>query len=310
MRLVDRIRQYLIPYSEKYSIPQWKLWGGVIWNCVINRCSVRDYFTLGFPFLNRRGKKTFVTATECTKFYHVKNDKKQAAILDNKEEMLHYFDAYVARDWCAQTYNCTAEKYQLFETKHEKCIVKPMTGSGGHGIHIVNCAELDGGLYEYCKRKNAVAEELIVQHPVLCQIYSHSVNTIRVFTYNTKVIGAVLRIGQGGAKIDNASSGGIFAPIDITTGIVTSGAFDFNLSEVLVVHPDTKKPIPGICIPYWGKCKTMVEATSTLLEGLPLIGWDVAITENGPILVEANCEPEIPLLQIPAKYGIRNVLKI
>lgn len=28
MRLVDRIRQYLIPYSEKYSIPQWKLWGG------------------------------------------------------------------------------------------------------------------------------------------------------------------------------------------------------------------------------------------------------------------------------------------
>ena len=188
--------------------------------------------------------------------------------------------------------------------------MKPMTGSGGHGIHIVNCAELDGGLYDYCKRKNAVAEELIVQHPVLSQIYSHSVNTIRVFTYNTKVIGAVLRIGQGGAKIDNASSGGIFAPIDITTGIVTSGAFDFNLSEVLVVHPDTKKPIPGICIPYWGKCKTMVEATSTLLEGLPLIGWDVAITENGPILVEANCEPEIPLLQIPAKYGIRNILKI
>lgn len=30
MRLVDRIRQYLIPYSEKYSIPQWKLWGETV----------------------------------------------------------------------------------------------------------------------------------------------------------------------------------------------------------------------------------------------------------------------------------------
>lgn len=33
MRLVDRIRQYLIPYSEKYSIPQWKLWGGNLELC-------------------------------------------------------------------------------------------------------------------------------------------------------------------------------------------------------------------------------------------------------------------------------------
>ena len=310
MKYIDRIREYLIPFSEKYAVSPWKLWGGVIWNCVIYKCSIRDYFTLGFPFLNRAGKKTFVTAKECMKFYNLKNDKMQAAILDNKEELLHYLNKYVSREWCGQSYNASEQIYQLFTEKHSKCIVKPLEGSGGHGIEIVNCNELEEKLFEYCKQKNAIAEELIEQHPDIAEIYKYSVNTVRIFTLNKKTLGAVIRFGTGGSTIDNASSGGIFAPIDILTGVVSQGAYSFSIQETVIRHPDTQYPIPGICIPYWKECVHMVEEASELLDKLPLVGWDVAITKKGPVLVEANCEPEIPLLQIPLKYGIRNLLEI
>jgi len=309
-KIMNRWKQYVIPYSKQHSIPKCVLLIGYLFNYVIYRCSIRDYFTLNFPYLGRRGKHTFITAIECSKYYRLNNDKEQIKILDDKEEMLKFFGPYIGRDWCGQKYNNTREEYETFLSKNPKFILKPLNGSGGHGIKLETCDSVPEGVYEYCKKHNACIEELIIQHDSLSRLFPYSVNTIRIFTYKSKVVGAVLRVGTGKSFLDNASSGGLFAPIDLSIGVVIDGAFTFEVTEKVITHPDTKIVFPGFVIPYWNECKKIVMEAAELVSGIPLVGWDVAVTNAGPVLIEANSEPEIPLLQIPAKTGIRNIIEL
>jgi glutathione synthase/RimK-type ligase-like ATP-grasp enzyme len=43
-------------------------------------------------------------------------------------------------------------------------------------------------------------------------------------------------------------------------------------------------------IPFIPEAKDLVTKAASLMPGLRLIGWDVAIGENGPILVEGNSD--------------------
>lgn len=136
----------------------------------------------------------------------------------------------------------------------------------------------------------------------------NAVNTLRIFTYQQKCIGAALRMGVGDSRLDNASSGGIFAPIDIGTGSVSSGACSYFTPQRYVVHPTSQTIIPGFKVPLWEEAVSMVEKAAMLVQGIPLVGWDVAIMKDKPALVEANAEPEIGLLQIPGRNDLKNIL--
>lgn len=142
---LDRMNRYAIPYSQKHNIPCWKLYLGYGWNYILYRCSIRDYFTLDFPLLSKIGKKQFITATECSDYYKKVNDRKQAAILDNKEELLTLFHDYIGRDWCGQKYRNSRQEYEDFILKHNQCILKPLEGSGGHGVEIISPNKVPGG---------------------------------------------------------------------------------------------------------------------------------------------------------------------
>lgn len=178
-------------------------------------------------------------------------------------------------------------------------------------LRLFHQIKFRGGVFEYCKEHCAYIEELVVQHKELSKLNPNSVNTIRIFTYKQRCIAAVIRMGIGERHVDN---GGVFAPLDIEYGIVVNGAYSlsytFNITECQTVHPTSGIFLPGFQIPFWKECVSMVEEASGLIKGIPLVGWDVAITESGPIIIEANSEPEIPLLQIPSKYGIRHLVEI
>jgi hypothetical protein len=42
-------------------------------------------------------------------------------------------------------------------------------------------------------------------------------------------------------------------------------------------------------MPLFPEAVALVEAASALLPDLPVIGWDVVLTETGPVALEANC---------------------
>jgi hypothetical protein len=46
--------------------------------------------------------------------------------------------------------------------------------------------------------------------------------------------------------------------------------------------------IPGHPLPCWPEAVALAERALDAARRVPLIGWDVAITDDGPVLIEAN----------------------
>lgn len=172
-------------------------------------------------------------------------------------------------------------------------IMKPSVGSmAGHGIVFWNEEEgievLKKMLLEH---DNYIIQELIHQHDDINKIYSQCVNSIRIVTCHfkgkTEVLSAVIRIGQGGNKLDNASQGGLFCGINEDGTLKKYGYSKYG--ETCTVHP--QGAVFSECrIPNFEKCKKLViDLSNRFLRISKLISWDLAVDENGePMLIEVN----------------------
>lgn len=172
-------------------------------------------------------------------------------------------------------------------------IMKPSVGSmAGHGIVFWNEEEgievLKKLLLEH---DNYIIQELIHQHDEINKIYSQCVNSIRIVTCHfkgkTEVLSAVIRIGQGGNKLDNASQGGLFCGINEDGTLKKYGYSKYG--ETCTVHP--QGAVFSECrIPNFEKCKKLViDLSNRFLRISKLISWDLAVDENGePMLIEVN----------------------
>lgn len=108
-------------------------------------------------------------------------------------------------------------------------------------------------------------------------------------------------MGCGEAVVDNGGSGGILANVDVDTGIVyTSGRNEKG--ERFLIHPDSKEQIVGFQIPRWKEAVAMVKEISAKTTNR-YIGWDLALTEAGWVLVEGNSCGQL-LTQLVDRNGI------
>ena len=231
------------------------------------------------------------------------NDTNAALAIDDKNMYDMYFHdvnmpktvgriinrSYFDENYLAISVDTLIERCLL--AKH--VIMKPSVGSmAGHGIVFWN--EDDG--IEVLKKfllehNNYIIQELIHQHDEINKIYSHSINSIRIVTCNfkgkTEVLSAVIRIGQGGNKLDNASQGGLFCGINEDGTLKKYGYSKYG--ETCTVHP--QGAVFAQCrIPNFDKCKELViNLSNRFLRISKLISWDLAVDENGePMVIEVN----------------------
>ncbi len=172
-------------------------------------------------------------------------------------------------------------------------IMKPSIGTmAGHGIVFWNEEEGLDVLKKFLQEHdNYIIQELIHQHEEINKIYSQSVNSIRIVTCNfkgkTEVLSAVIRLGQGGNKLDNASQGGLFCGINEDGTLKKFGYSKYG--ETCTVHP--QGAVFADCrIPNFDKCKELViDLSNRFLRISKLISWDLAVDENGePTIIEVN----------------------
>ena len=172
-------------------------------------------------------------------------------------------------------------------------IMKPSVGSmAGHGIVFWNEEEGIEVLKKFLlEHDNYIIQELIHQHEEINKIYAYSVNSIRIVTCNfkgkTEVLSAVIRIGQGGNKLDNASQGGLFCGINEDGSLKKFGYSKYG--ETCTVHP--QGAVFAQChIPNFDRCKELViNLSNRFLRISKLISWDLAVDENGePMIIEVN----------------------
>ncbi len=136
-----------------------------------------------------------------------------------------------------------------------------------------------------------------------CGPLSDSVNTIRVAT----LLGdkkrrhrlRYIRIGNG-KVMDNVDCGGMAAPINLDTGVISGGRD--KAGEVLNSHPMTGKRIPGTQIPYWEEVKAMCLKAMHVVPQVRFVAWDVAITPDGPVFIEGNSFPSHAIPQFAAHF--------
>ena len=142
-------------------------------------------------------------------------------------------------------------------------------------------------LLQYCLRN----------HHALIPLTSGALSTVRIQTYrwpggDAALLFAAYRMPVGTAPADNFHYGGIIAPVDPSTG--TLGQALRRRGKVLFPierHPDTGALIEGHRIPCWDESVRLALRAHDTIGRMAAVGWDIAVLEDGPVLVEGNSSP-------------------
>lgn len=232
----------------------------------------------------------------------------------NKEKFLMEYKDYVKRKWI-DFENCKENEIIEFLDKTDKIIIKPKNGSLGIGIKTIKTCEIKDKK-EFAKEyinSSQIAEEYIIGNKEIQEFHENSLNTIRVVTFSNdkKFIpfGAFFRMGNNNLNVDNAHAGGIFATIDIETGIIISKGITTK-GEEYILHPYSGKQIIGFKIPKWDEIINVCEKASKQNSKVKIAGWDITVKANNEIeIIEANHMPDFDVMQAPLKIGLKNELK-
>lgn len=136
-------------------------------------------------------------------------------------------------------------------------------------------------------------QERMTQHKEMSRLHEHSINTMRILTFNNngkiQLFCAALRVGTNGRNVDNWGAGGIAIGIDSEEGTLRkNGMYKPRYGGKVQVHPNSGIHFEGFAIPYFKESVELVCSVHRYLYGIHSIGWDVAVTENGPVIIEAN----------------------
>lgn len=192
----------------------------------------------------------------------------------------------------------------LLEIMDGEFFVKPQMGEGGHSTFLISQGNLfyTDGTVEKLTQENLLKifrfnakmllQDKVKQIDALNNLNPTSLNTIRCLTYldnkgKAHVLGATLRMGGSDAIVDNASSGGIYCGIDIHKHTLFPQSKDKN-GKTFDQHPTSSINFQNYSIPKLDEVFQTCIQLHQLLRSPVTIGWDIAITEEGPLIIEAN----------------------
>ncbi|MBO5852654.1 MAG: hypothetical protein J6Q74_02460 [Clostridia bacterium] len=264
----------------------------------------RDYELCEWWNLNDEQRATYVTRGINNTIVTRLNNKDFCHVLDNKIEFNKTFNNYLGRKWLDMS-KATFEDFKTFLSGLDVIVSKPVAEACGRGVEKIKVADYPSkeALFDYLKSINSgLLEEFVVQHKDVSKLYPLSVNTYRIVTVLTEgvphIVYAFIRIGNSGRFVDNINAGGMAAPVNVETGVIEFPAFDKD-SNYFETHPYTNCAIKGYQLPQWDKAVDTVLKAATVVPEVGYVGWDVAATENGVVLIEGNPFPGHDILQMP-----------
>lgn len=259
-------------------------------------CLPRQYINGNFWNKRANDRKDILTYRRFVKVMTALNQNKDIHVLENKAHFNKFFSEYIHRDWLLSS-ESSPSQISEFMRQYGTVIIKPVDAMEGHGIYKLDISTINNveEIAEKLAKQGVMVEEILIQHPQM--IFGNtSVNTIRVHTIVDRkgkghVLSCVLRAGVGDTVVDNYCSGGAIYPVDVNLGIVT-GKGKSRIGDDHIIHPSSEIVMPGYRIPNWN---ILIKETIKAAEKIPnirLVGWDVAITQDGIALIEGNHNPD------------------
>lgn len=303
---------------DKYDRSKLEVYSDILKSIFKYNISILDYFYFKFYDLSNLQRETYAGTGYMYEYQLKMNPKKSRDILMNKFIFLEAYSSYVKHGFCTKEDFLTNDnaKNQLLENRSKKIVTKSSDGQCGEGIEVYDIEKLgkNGVIRKVASSGNDLIEEFILQHQDLMRLSPSGLNTVRIFTQLNKegkvhFLGARLRITIN-SSVDNLAAGNIAAPIDVETGIVNGNAVYSDITKFNEeFHPVTKEKIKGFKIPYWKETVKMVRDSALEYPQNKSIGWDIAISDKGPELLEGNHNWCKLLWQLPVKKGLKNELE-
>jgi len=143
----------------------------------------------------------------------------------------------------------------------------------------------------FSTQDDIVVQIAVAQHKRLSEVNMSSVNTYRLLSMlkrdgSVKILSSVLRMGRDGKKIDNEAAGGLTCGIN--NGYLNAVAYS-KYGDCFYEHPDSHLKFEGYQVPSYMEACEMVIKNHSLIPHFRLVSWDIAIDENGVVLlIEIN----------------------
>lgn len=275
--------------------------------------SMIDYFLYEFYRSSDYDVSRYMTERDRVKLYRYADHKDYVHICADKKDFYDTFSEFMQQDCIFVDGEEDRDSFFSFVEGKKEIIAKPRDGQRGVGVTklIVDTEEGIEKAWEYCLQGKLIAEKVITGCAELEEFHPLSLNTIRVSTAVEKngtphIMAATIRTGVRDNYVDNGHSDGVYAAIDVDTGIISTIGYNAN-GERFPLHPDSGKAFAGTQIPHWQELRELVLKAAKKVPQLRYIGWDWALNQDYQwILVEGNEPGGIDVHQHPGFVGLLN----
>jgi len=202
------------------------------------------------------------------------------------------------------------QSYAILQSVSRDIFAKPRRGTSGRGCKTLKMQEVFKHDFEFAP--NMIYQPYLDQHSALSRLNSTSINTVRI---DSTIVGdavtqsaAVLRIGSRGSVVDNVTgAGGLCVKIDLETGRLAKHGFTAlkHGGKIVEQAPDSNISLESVVVPHWEEVRDLVCRAGEACKPLVTLGWDVALTSDGPVLIEANYNWDVLVSQLAAG-GLRD----
>lgn len=191
----------------------------------------------------------------------------------------------------------------------QSCVIKTTESSHGDNVWVIseiNYLENDAVMTRFDGKEIMLSsvlgqdalifESVVHQTRQFANFNESSVNTVRFMTTlypdgSARVIATFIKIGRAGKCVDNAGGGGnVDVCVDVETGEIKYAIqYDGwrNIKDI-EKHPDSGNQLNGVVVENWQSIKEEVKKFQQAFPYCKAAGWDIAITEEGPVVIEVN----------------------
>jgi hypothetical protein len=203
-----------------------------------------------------------------------------------------------------EAHQANAALKHLWSISDRHLFVKTISGSGGIGAFRLTREMTPEALIETLGENDYLFQEAITQHPDVAAFHPNSLNTIRLTTVTDDegkafIFGGLFRIGVGGSEVDNSHAGGYCNIHALETGELEDACYLFYQDcKMEYHHCDSGLPFAGFSLPFYPQARALVLEAAERMPPNHVIGWDIALTPEGPIMIEGNGVPANMLDQL------------
>ena len=252
-----------------------------------------DYMKGNYANLNEIDRTKMLNGENYRALLAYLNPIKYRVTMDDKIVCNKIFHNYIKRDYIDLRVTSLSD-FKKFVKEKEVVFAKLVDGFGGDGVKKIVAENIDDyeKLYkDLIEKRQFLIEEQIIQNKELDKINKFAVNNIRIVTIlkdgEVVIFERILRINDG--LTDTISSHDIQGRLD-EKGNLISKMVDDDLN-IFETHPVTGFKFGGIKIPFMKEAIELCEKAALEVPNVRFIGWDIAITKNGPEIIEVNPYP-------------------